>query len=214
VSCLGVAVLAPLPYLLHPADLAAAGQGLGAHYAGQPAAIRGALLVHAAAGGLALLLTPVQAWARLRRRAPAVHRLTGRISLAVILVAAAAGLVVAQVSYAGPVGTLGFSCLALAWASCAVLAVRAARAHRLAEHREWALRTVALTLAAVTLRAWLGVLIAAQAPATPAAAQQAFDNVYGVTPFLCWVPNLLLVEWVIRHRRRDRTSGRALAPSA
>jgi len=28
----------------------------------------------------------------------------------------------------------------------------------------------------------------------------AFDNAYGVVPFLAWIPNLIVAEWLIRRR--------------
>ena len=200
-SCVAIAVFAPLPYLTRSwADLAEAGVGLAAHYAAQPAAIRWSLIVHATAGGLALLLTPVMASARLRRRRPIWHGHCGRVLLASILVAAAFGLVIAQVSYAGMVGTIGFSMLAVLWAASAASAVRAAVRHDRAAHRAWTMRTLALTYSAVTLRLWVGILVVAQRPATDAAAELAFDRAYPVVPFLCWVPNLLIAEWVLRHR--------------
>lgn len=200
-SCVAIAVFAPLPYLTQSwSDLAEAGQGLAEHYAAQSAAIRWSLIVHATAGGLALLMTPVMASARLRRRRPVWHRRTGRVLLASILVAAGSGLVIAQVSYAGLVGTIGFSMLAVLWAASAVGAVRAAMRLDRRAHRAWTMRTLALTYAAVTLRLWVGILIAAQRPATDAAAELAFDRAYSVVPFLCWVPNLLVAEWVLRRR--------------
>lgn len=197
-----VAVLAPMPYLTRTLDdLAAGGTGLAEHYATQPAALQASLLVHAAAGGLALLLTTVQFLAPLRRRAVRVHRALGYATVAAIAVSATAGLVIAQVSYAGLVGTAGFSALALLWGTAAARTAMAARAGAMAQHRAWALRTAAFSGAAVTLRLWLGVLIAAQQPGSDADAQEAFDRAYALVPFLCWVPNLLVAEWLIRRRR-------------
>jgi len=60
-SALAVAVFAPLRYLLHSVpDLAATGEEVATHYAGQPGWARTALVLHAGAGGLALLASPVQ----------------------------------------------------------------------------------------------------------------------------------------------------------
>ena len=77
-SALAVAVLAPLPYALVPlAELARNGSEVAAHYAERSPGLQLALLLHAGAGGLALLLAPLQFAARLRDRAPAVHRRPG-----------------------------------------------------------------------------------------------------------------------------------------
>jgi hypothetical protein len=54
-------------------------------------------------------------------------------------------------------------------------------------------RNFALTFAAVTLRLYLGVFMAAGAR---------FEDVYPLLAWLCWVPNLLLAEWLFNSRRR------------
>lgn len=204
-SCLAVAVIAPLPYLTTSLpDLAKAGSGLAKHYAGQSAWIRAALIVHASSGGLALLLVPVQTLAAVRRRWPLAHRMAGRVAVGLMLVASVSGLIIAQVSYARWSGRIGFSALALAWGWSAVRTVKTAQAGNLRAHREWATRCLAVIYAAVTLRLWLLVMIGVQRPIDDTAAQVAFDRVYPIVPFLSWIPNVLVAEWVIRRRRRRR----------
>lgn len=205
-ACVAVAVFAPLPYLTQSmADLAEANVGLGAHYAKQPSAIQLALIVHGTASGLALGLTPLQWAASVRRRWPAFHRLTGRILAAAIVVGAATGLVVAQVSYAGLSGTIGFSLLSVIWTWCCFRSVATIRAGDLAGHRRWVTRTSALTFAAVTLRVATGASVVVLTAATDMGAQAAFDRAYVVMPFFSWMVNLAVVEWV---RQRSGT-GRA-----
>lgn len=207
-ACVGIALAAPIPYLTQTLDqLADGGKGIAAHYAEQSRFMRQALLVHVSSAGVALLLTPLQWSTRFRRRWLAAHRIVGRIIAAAIAVGAVSGLIIAQVSYTGMVGTVGFSALALAWAASCTQMVRHARAKQLDQHRQWALRTTALTFAGVTLRVWVGIGIAFQQPATEAASQAAFDRVYVVMPFLCWVPNLLVAEWILRRApRASRTA--------
>jgi uncharacterized membrane protein len=200
-SCLAIAVVAPMPYLTSSIpDLAKSGSGLAEHYVGQPGWVRAALIVHAASAGLALLMIPVQLLTSRKRRLLVVHRFSGRVAVALMLVAAPSGLIVAQVSYAGLEGRLGFSALALLWGASALQTIRTARTGDLRSHRAWATRTFALGYAGVTLRLWLMVLIAAQLPADDVASQLAFDRVYKLVPFLSWVPNLLVAEWMIRRR--------------
>jgi hypothetical protein len=207
-TAVAIAVVAPLPYVTTPmSELAASGQGLARHYAEQPGWIQATLVVHASAGGLAMLLVPLQLLRPLRRRFARLHRAAGRLLVGLILVSATGGLVIAQVSYAGLVGTVGFSMLAVAWATSAVLAARTAIGGDAAGHRAWTIRVVALTYAAVMLRLWVGVWIGIEAPASDAEAQAAFDRAYIWTPFVCWVPNLILAEWVIR--RPGRTARQA-----
>jgi uncharacterized membrane protein len=197
-SALAVAVLAPLPYALVPlAELARNGSEVAAHYADRSPGLQLALLLHAGAGGLALLLSPLQFSTRLRDRAPAVHRAVGRVALGSIAVAGTAGLVLAPHGLAGPVGTAGFGVLAVLWLTCAGAALRTIRRRDVPAHRRWAVRTFALTYAAVTLRLWLGVLVPAQVALAGVPGEVAFARAYLLVPFLSWVPNLLVAEWYL-----------------
>lgn len=201
-SCVTIAVFAPLPYFTKSLqEMATADSGLAEHYLGQPVFVQRILLVHAGFSTLALLLAPLQASAALRRRAPRLHHWSGRVSFVSILVGALGALVLAPVSYAGFVGTFGFGLMAIGWSVTATLSVRAARQRRFADHRRWSIRTLAFTFSAVTLRLWTTVLIVAQRPDGEAAAAVAFDRAYQFVPFLSWVPNVLIVEYFLRRAR-------------
>jgi hypothetical protein len=202
---LAVTAAAVTPYLVTDlAELARAGGGLASNYVHRAAPIQVALYVHVVAGGLALLLAPWQFSARLRRRAPQVHRAAGRTAGVAIAVASLAGLVIAQVSRAGLIGALGFSTLSLLWAYAAWRTYRTAAAGDFAGHRDWAVRTFALTFAAVTLRVWLGLLIGVEIGVLGRTEAEAFDVVYPLMPFGCWVPNLVVAEVGLRRARRSR----------
>jgi len=201
-SALAIAVLAPLRYWLAPlADLAAGGQEIAANYADRSAAVRLAFYLHIGGGGLALLLSPLQFLTGLRTRAPRLHRVVGRGVLGSIAVGGAAGLVLAPLSLAGPAGTAGFGLLAVLWVACAGTALRAVLRGDVAGHRRWMVRTFALTYAAVTLRLWLGVLIAGQVGLAGVDEGTAFTRAYLLVPFLAWVPNLLVAEWYLATHR-------------
>jgi uncharacterized membrane protein len=208
-SALAIAVFAPLPYALHSlTHLTANDQQLAANYVDRPAVVQLAFYLHIGFGGLALLLSPLQFATRLRTRAPQVHRAVGRVVLGAIAIAAPAGLVLAPHSLAGAVGTVGFGLLAVLWMTAAGTAFRAIRRHDVAAHRRWMIRTFALTYAAVTLRLWLGMLIAGQVGLAGVADQPAFDRAYLLVPFLAWVPNLLVAEHYLAVRHRRAASGR------
>lgn len=59
-------------------------------------------------------------------------------------------------------------------------------------HKDWMLRSYALTFAAVTLRLWLPIMV------------MLFDGnfipAYQLAAWICWVVNLLVIEAVIRLR--------------
>jgi uncharacterized membrane protein len=202
-SALAIAVYAPLPYALNSlADLSGNGEPLAANYVERSAMVRTAFYLHIGFGGLALLLSPFQFATRLRNRAPHVHRAVGRIILVSIAIAGVGGLLLAPHSLAGPVGTVGFGLLAVLWVVFAATAFRAIRRRDVETHRRWMIRTFALTYAAVTLRLWLFVLMAAQTGLLGVDPQTAFERAYLLVPFLAWVPNLLVAErYLSTHHR-------------
>ncbi|MBO4204892.1 DUF2306 domain-containing protein [Micromonospora echinofusca] len=200
-SAVAVAVFAVLPYLTSSLDAqAAADNTVAANYATRPAWAQVAFYLHVVFGGLALALSPVQFAATLRRRVPRLHRVAGRVAVVAMVLAGAAGTVLAPMSLAGPVGTAGFGLLGVLWVVFAVAAYRSARQGRMRTHRRWAVRAFALTYAAVTLRLWLGVLIPLLISLGGVPEQDAFLRAYVLVPFLSWVPNLLLAEYLLRRR--------------
>lgn len=202
-SCVAIAVFAPLPYFTQSLqEMAKADAGLAEYYVQQPIFIQRVLLGHAGFAALALFLAPLQASAAVRRRVPRLHRWSGRVSFAAILLGALGALVLAPISYAGLIGTFGFGLMAIGWSTSATLSVRAARQRRFADHRRWSIRTLAFTFAAVTLRLWTTGLIVAQQPQGQAAFEAAFDRAYQFVPFLSWVPNLLIIEYFLRRRNQ------------
>jgi uncharacterized membrane protein len=195
-SALAIAVYAPLPYVLNPLrELAEYGNEIAANYAPRPGWVHVALGAHIAFGALALLLSPVQLVARVRARVPRLHRVAGRIVLASIVLGGTAGFVLSWFNVAGPVGTVGFGMLAVLWVTFAVLGLQAIRRGDVQTHRRWMLRAFALTYAAVTLRLWLIALIPVFGD---------FRTAYLLVPFLSWVPNLVVVELVLRRATRKQ----------
>lgn len=150
---------------------------------------------HIFASALALLLGPLQFSSRLRARRPMLHRWMGRAYLGVaVAVGGSAGLYMSVHAFGGPVAKLGFAGLALAWLFTGAQAYTAARRRDFAAHRRWMIRNFALTFAAVTLRLYLPPVFILQLPFAPA---------YAVIAWLCWVPNLLIAERIVRAVRRS-----------
>jgi uncharacterized membrane protein YozB (DUF420 family) len=109
--------------------------------------------------------------------------------VAAVVVDGLSALVLAPRSQGGMVAHLGFGTLGALWLATTLLAWRAIRARRQAVHRRWMLRSYALTLAAVTLRLYLPVAISAGVP---------FDDAYRVIAWACWMPNLVVLESMLR----------------
>jgi len=155
--------------------------------------------MHVLGSGLALLIGPFQFLAGFRSRRPALHRRLGQIYVAMIFIGGIGGIGLAVMAHGGLVARVGFIMLDVLWIYTIIRAYSAIRAGHIVTHQQWMMRNFSLTFAAVTLRIWLGVGAAAGWP---------FDEVYPVTAWLSWVPNLLLVEWYLAQkadRMRDAT---------
>ncbi len=148
-----------------------------------------AAAVHFGVGGLVLLIGPFQFLPGLRSRRPAVHRWTGRVYVAGCLASGIAALVMSPYVHTGVVARIGFTLLALGWLTTTSLAFLMALKRRFAEHRRWMIRSFALTLAAVTLRLLLPSSSLLNIP---------FETAYPVIAYACWVPNVIVAEWMLR----------------
>jgi uncharacterized membrane protein len=145
------------------------------------------ITTHAVGAAIALLLGPFQFLDGWRARSPRAHRVTGYLYLTLgVGVGGVAGLLLAPYSFGGLVSHLGFGALACLWLFSGIMALSTAKRRRFGEHRQWMVRNFALTLAAVTLRIYIPASVIAGVP---------FEKVYPAIAWLCWVPNLILVEW-------------------
>jgi uncharacterized membrane protein len=167
------------------------------------------LMVHVVGGMIAMLIGPFQFMAPIRRRWPAVHRWMGRIYLAGVASGAIGGLYMAFRAYGGFPAGLGFGTLAGLWFGAGAMAFVRIRQRQIDAHREWMIRSFALTLAAFSLRL-AGVVYSALQSA--GVTQLEFTDYYVAIAWYCWVPNLLIAEWFINASRNPRAR-RPLQPS-
>lgn len=149
------------------------------------------LLLHVVGSMLALALGPFLFLPSLRVRWPAVHRWLGRVYLLGNLVGGSAGLMMSTYAYAGAIAGSGFATLALFWLATGLLAFIHIRNGNVHEHRRWMVRNFALTLAGVMLRLQLPLF----------SLVLDFAVAYQMIAWLCWAPNLLVAEWILRPRR-------------
>lgn len=147
---------------------------------------------HVLGSGLALLLGGFQFLARIRTRRIGVHRWMGRTYLLCVLIGGIGGAVMASTADGGLAGKVGFFLLAVVWLVSGWQAYAAIRRGDIANHQVWMTRNFALTFAAVTLRLYLGV--------TTGAMGLEFAEVYPLVAWLCWVPNLIVAEWLLIRR--------------
>ncbi|MGH8185991.1 MAG: DUF2306 domain-containing protein [Steroidobacteraceae bacterium] len=152
--------------------------------------------VHFAGGAVALAVGAFQLNSRIRARFIAIHRWLGRTYLLAVAAGGVASLVLAVHSSAAPVARVGFGLLGVFWLVSTFNAYRYIRQGEVGAHRNWMIRSYALTLAAVTLRLYLPLSLIAGVP---------FTIAYPPIAWVCWVPNLLVAEWLVRSGRSSFT---------
>lgn len=152
-----------------------------------------ALYGHIIFGPIAILLMPLQFMPKLRARRRWLHRVTGRIYVASVMIAAVSSLAMLPSSLATPWALSGFAVLAVLWMAFTLKAVMAARAGDIQTHQRWMIRSATLTFSAVTLRLIMPPLMIAG---------WSVVETYNVTAWGAWVPILIFVEWFVLRKAK------------
>jgi hypothetical protein len=153
----------------------------------------GYFVPHLLGGLVAIVAGPFQFWPRIRTFHPKVHRVTGRVYLAGILVGALGGIALA-VTTQGPVPyAAGLFALALAWLLTASLAFFAIKRRDFVQHKEWMIRSYVVTFSFVTFRLVTDVL------AYFGLGEQMVN--YTLMAWAAWALPLLVTEAVIQGRK-------------
>lgn len=170
---------------------------------------------HFAAGGVLLVLGPVQLLAPVRRLAPSVHRWMGRVYALCALTAGLGGLTFIAIrgTVGGPAMSIGFALYGALMALSAVQTARFAMARDLERHRAWAIRLFALAIGSWLYRMEYGFwAIVAGGVGHTEDFQGWFDV---IMDFFFYIPNLIVAEAFIRAvRPRAGSSTRWLASAA
>lgn len=143
---------------------------------------------HFVGAGIALTIGAFQMNSRIRKRYLSSHRWLGRVYLITVVIAALSAFRLSLDSFGGLVTHIAFAILGLCWISSTVMAYYCIRHHNVRQHEIWMIRSYALTLAAVTLRLYLPASMIAEIP---------FEVAYPAIAWIAWVPNILIVEWLI-----------------
>jgi len=119
-----------------------------------------------------------------------LHRLSGWIyTVFVLLLVAPSGFVMGIYANGGLSSQISFCVLALLWFYATLMAIISITKKDILSHRKWMIRSFALTLSAISLRAWKYILVYLFHPAP-------MDN-YRMVAWLSWVVNLLIAEIII-----------------
>jgi uncharacterized membrane protein len=114
----------------------------------QVIADRHLLIPHTLCGVVALLAGPMQFSSRLRQRHLKLHRALGRIYVISVFIGALTGIALS----AGRPGMPGTCVQAAVWIVCTTAAFVTARNRQIARHRQWMVRSYAVTFTFVSSR--------------------------------------------------------------
>ncbi len=119
-----------------------------------------------------------------------IHRTIGKLYVFVVLfLTGPSGFIMALFANGGITSRLAFLTLDLLWITFTCIAFRYALKKQFNTHKKFMYRSYALTLSAVTLRAWKYALVFLFHPAPM--------DVYRLVAWLGFIPNLLLCEYLI-----------------
>ncbi|XOI99032.1 DUF2306 domain-containing protein [Paenibacillus polymyxa] len=154
------------------------------------------LYIHIVTAIFALIIGPFQLFMKPTNDRKRWHRLLGYGYVLSITVSGIVSVYLSLFATGGWIAGLGFMSLDVLWVATTLIATRKIMAKDIQAHKAWMLRSYALTLAAVTLRFWLAPLNLLLGD---------FEAGFRVVAWVCWIPNLLVIEAVIsRMRLRQR----------
>jgi Predicted membrane protein (DUF2306) len=163
-----------------------------------------AFFVHVYASLWVLLAGFTQFSGKIQDFYPKLHRMFGYIYVTdVILITGPAGLLMGFYANGGLPSKISFCLLAIGWITFTAIALAKAKKGDFVSHRNFMIRSYALTLSAVTLRAWKwGITNSFEVPPM---------DVYRAVAWLGWVPNILFAELLIRNKYRKLSKPPELA---
>ncbi len=127
------------------------------------------------------------------RKFSTVHRMVGKMYIIIIVfLSGPAGFIMALYANGGIPSQVAFSILCILWIFFTAKAWIEIRKGNYINHGNYMLRSYALTISALTLRAWKFIIVMIFHP-------HPMDG-YMIVAWLGWVPNLLIAEWLIKRR--------------
>ncbi len=125
-----------------------------------------------------------------------LHKYMGYVYvLTVVFLAAPSGIYIGYYANGGWLAQLSFMLLGTLWLLFTIKAMIALKNRHVKLHREFMLRSFALAFSAITLRLWKVILVYLFHPAPM--------DVYQIIAWLGWIPNLLIIEYLIRKKYKS-----------
>jgi uncharacterized membrane protein len=122
-----------------------------------------------------------------------LHQKSGKVYLFLIIIfSAPSGIYMGWFANGGVFSKLSFILLGIFWWISTFKAYQFAREKKFDLHKKWMWRSFALTLSAIMLRIWKVIIVYFFQP-NPM-------DVYQIIAWLGWIPNILLIEFLIRKK--------------
>jgi hypothetical protein len=155
--------------------------------------------IHVYTSLFALVAGFTQFWRWLLRHHKKWHRALGYVYIiTVVFVSGPASLVMGWYANGGLGSRIAFLLLGLLWIGFTAVAWQKAMAKDFVAHRNWMIRSYALTLSAISLRAWKVLIVYLFEPGPMEA--------YRIVAWLGWVGNWAVAEYIIYRRRIKKMS--------
>lgn len=128
-----------------------------------------------------------------------LHRIIGRIYVIdVLIINFPAALIMAYYANGGLPSKIAFTILDVLWFWFTLQAFLTIRKGNVKAHKQFMIRSYALTFSAITLRTW-GIILHNTTNLSP-------ETIYMIDAWLGFIPNLLLAEWIIWRKRKKPLS--------
>lgn len=150
---------------------------------------------HITFGGIALLIGWTQFSKKWRKERMKLHRNLGKVYVITVCLSGLAGIYIGYHATGGIISVLGFISLGVLWFSVTLKAYLDIRGKDILSHQRMMIYSYALCFAAVTLRLWMGPLVAIMGDFIPA---------YRIVAWLCWLPNLGVAYWIIYRQNKKK----------
>jgi uncharacterized membrane protein len=146
--------------------------------------------IHVSTSILVLLAGFTQFNSFILRKYTAIHRNIGKLYVFVVLaLAAPSGLFIGLFANGGFYAKISFVLLSILWFFLTLKGFIHIKNRNILLHKQFILRSFALTFSAITLRFWKVILVYLFQPSPM--------DVYQIIAWLGWIPNLLLIEYYI-----------------
>lgn len=154
---------------------------------------------HGVASALTLILGPLGFLSGL-----SYHRQRGQLYMLGVAVGAFTAVPMSLMAEGGAISKAGFLLMSLLWAVTGVMAWKEARARNFAAHRVWVYRNFALSFGAVVFRGYLHEM---------QARGHLFHEIYPSAVWVCWIPVMIIAEWLIGRSVNARATSRSSVAS-